>query len=157
MTTGERIKAARKKAGMTQAELAAKLDVPFQSISQWERDIRNPKHETIEKIAHALNTTPASIGGYYTSDELIDLYMQGAKTWATDFRFSEEQKIRIGELLAEYALRIKRLINTMADTPQVDGRIPLTLELQTKLDDISAWAANSLKYVNNDYSDDPQV
>lgn len=157
MTTGERIKAARKKAGMTQAELAAKLDVPFQSISQWERDVRNPKNETIEKIARALNTTPASIGGYYTSDELIDLYMRGTKTWATDFRFSEEQKIRVGELLAEYALRIKQLINAMAETAQIDGKIPLTPNLQAELDNISAWAANSLKYVNNDFSDDPQV
>lgn len=54
VTTGQRIKAARKKAGMTQAELAQKLEIPFQSISQWERDIRNPKYETIKRIATAL-------------------------------------------------------------------------------------------------------
>lgn len=155
MTTGENIKAARKAKGMTQAELAEKLEVPFQSISQWERDIRNPKHETLERISRILDTTPAMLRGYYTSDELIDLYMRGAKTWATDFRFSDEQKTRISELLAEYALRIKQLINEMADTAQVDGKIPLTLELQAKLDDISTWTANALRYVNNDYSDNP--
>lgn len=55
MTTGQRIKAARKKAGLTQAELAQKLDdIPFQSISQWERDLRNPKYETLVRIATAL-------------------------------------------------------------------------------------------------------
>lgn len=55
MTTGQRIKAARKKAGLTQAELAKKLDdIPFQSISQWERDLRNPKYETLVRIATAL-------------------------------------------------------------------------------------------------------
>lgn len=157
MTTGENIKAARKAKGMTQAELAEKLEVPFQSISQWERDIRNPKHETLEKISHILGTTPAMLRGFPTSDELIDLYMQGAKKWAMDFRFSEDQKNRITDLLAEYALRIKQLINEMADTAQVDGRIPVTPELQNKLDAISTWAANSLKYVNNDYSDDSQA
>lgn len=52
MTTGQRIKAARKKAGLTQAELAQRLDIPFQSISQWERDVRNPKKETLEKLAN---------------------------------------------------------------------------------------------------------
>ena len=55
MTTGKRIKNARRQAGLTQAELADRLGVPFQSISQWERDIRNPKKETIVRIAKALN------------------------------------------------------------------------------------------------------
>lgn len=157
MTTGERIKAARKKAGMTQAELAAKLDVPFQSISQWERDIRKPKYETIEKIAHALGIIPSAIRGYYTSDELIGIYINGAKTWATDFRFSEEQKVRLNEFLAEAAFRLKDLVNKMADAEKADGKILLTPEIQTALDSISIWTANALKYVNNDYSDDSQA
>lgn len=55
MTAGQRIRTARKKAGMTQAELAARLNVPFQSVSQWERDIRNPKKETLDRIAKALD------------------------------------------------------------------------------------------------------
>ena len=54
MTTGERIKAARKNAGMTQAELADKLGIPYQSIGQWERNQRNPKLETLRKIAAVL-------------------------------------------------------------------------------------------------------
>lgn len=54
MTTGQRIKAARKKAGMTQSELSSKLNIPYQSISQWERDLRNPKRETLQSIADAL-------------------------------------------------------------------------------------------------------
>lgn len=54
MTTGQRIKAARKKAGMTQAELAGKLGIPYQSIGQWERDLRSPKIETLHRIANAL-------------------------------------------------------------------------------------------------------
>lgn len=54
MTTGARIKAARKAAGMTQAELAAKLGISFQSIGQWENDLRNPKIGTLNKIAKAL-------------------------------------------------------------------------------------------------------
>ncbi len=54
MTTGQRIKEARKRAGMTQKELALKLGIPFQGISQWENDLRNPKYETLRRIADAL-------------------------------------------------------------------------------------------------------
>lgn len=54
MTTGQRIKEARKRAGMTQSELAQKLNIPFQSVSQWERDLRNPKIETLLRISAAL-------------------------------------------------------------------------------------------------------
>ena len=54
MTTGEKIKEARKKAGMTQAELGTLLGVSGSMIGQWENDFRHPKLETRAKIADAL-------------------------------------------------------------------------------------------------------
>lgn len=54
MTTGNRIRTLRRKAGITQAELAQKLGIPYQSIGQWERGLRSPKYETLKKIAKAL-------------------------------------------------------------------------------------------------------
>lgn len=57
MTTGQRIKAARKKAGMTQAALAEKLDISYVNISQLEKDQRNPKLETLQRIANALEVS----------------------------------------------------------------------------------------------------
>ena len=54
MTTGQLIKAARKKKKMTQAELAEKLNISYVGVSQWEHGIRNPKYDTIRKIADAL-------------------------------------------------------------------------------------------------------
>ena len=67
MTTGQRIKAARKKAKMTQAELAAKLGIPYQSVGQWERDVRKPKKETLANIAKELHVDPLEL-----SDDLFD-------------------------------------------------------------------------------------
>ena len=157
VTTGELIRQARKKLNWTQKKLGEEAGIAEPTIRRYELGKLNPKYETLQKIADALGTAPAALMGNYTSDELIDLYIRGAKIWATDFRFSDEQKNRISELLAEYALRIKQLINTMAETAQIDGKIPLTPTLQSELDSISTWVANSLKYVNNDYSDDPQV
>ncbi|NLU24442.1 MAG: helix-turn-helix transcriptional regulator [Clostridiales bacterium] len=54
MTIGEKIKNARLSIPMTQSELAKKLSVTPQNISQYERGIKNPKMETIAKIAMAL-------------------------------------------------------------------------------------------------------
>lgn len=63
MTVGERIKEARKKANMTQNELAQKMGIPFQSISQWERDLRKPKYETLARIATALGCNISDLTG----------------------------------------------------------------------------------------------
>lgn len=58
MTIGERIKNERKKAGLTQQELADRLGVSFANISQYENNKRNPKHETVFKIADAIGVNP---------------------------------------------------------------------------------------------------
>lgn len=54
MTTGEKIKAARKKAGLTQKELGAMLGISQAAIVQFERKDSNMKLDTIRKIADAL-------------------------------------------------------------------------------------------------------
>lgn len=54
MTTGERIREARRISKITQQELADKLGIPFQGISQWERNLRNPKYETLQKISEII-------------------------------------------------------------------------------------------------------
>jgi len=51
---GERIKAARQRAGLSQAELAAKMERPHQSIGQWERETSSPKFNSLVEIAEAL-------------------------------------------------------------------------------------------------------
>lgn len=78
MTTGQLIKAARKRAGMTQAELANKLGIPYQSISQWERDTRNPKYDTLKRIAAALSVdwmelVPDGFQGQVIADHMTEL------------------------------------------------------------------------------------
>lgn len=63
MTTGERIKEARKRAGLTQKQLADKLGISYVGISQWENNQRNPKLETLQRIADALGVDVETIGG----------------------------------------------------------------------------------------------
>ena len=41
----------RKKAGLTQAQLASKLSVTPQAVSKWENESAKPKIQTIRKMA----------------------------------------------------------------------------------------------------------
>lgn len=60
MTTGERIKAARIAAGMTQTELAEKVGVKFSAIHKYETGlVVNLKRDTIGKLAKALCVNPS--------------------------------------------------------------------------------------------------
>ena len=54
MTTGERIKTFRKHKGLTQKELAERMGVAPQTLAQWENNLRNPKYETLNRIAKEL-------------------------------------------------------------------------------------------------------
>ncbi len=68
LTIGQKIKATRKNAGLTQKELAQKMGLSFQSIAQWENDLRKPKIETLKKIADALECPIDT----FTADDLSE-------------------------------------------------------------------------------------
>ncbi len=55
MSIGSKIKETRQKMGITQKELAHRLGTSPQNLAQYESGKRNPKLETIKKIATALN------------------------------------------------------------------------------------------------------
>ena len=54
MTLGKRISAARKKEGLTQAQLAELCGVATITIQQYERDKRQPRNGMLEKISTVL-------------------------------------------------------------------------------------------------------
>lgn len=56
-TIGERIRERRKELRMTQKQLADKLGVKYQTVQAWELNSRNPKLETVEKLASALGVS----------------------------------------------------------------------------------------------------
>lgn len=64
---GDEIKAARKKAGMTQTELAEQLGVSKGTVAMWELNQRNPSVKMLQKICIVLGTTPDSILGFRDS------------------------------------------------------------------------------------------
>ena len=65
---GERLRAARKEKGLTQSELADRLGISFVGVSQWESGKRNPKKETLIRLAAVLEV-PVS---YFTETATLD-------------------------------------------------------------------------------------
>ncbi len=74
MTIGERIKSARKQAGMTQQELAERLETSYVGISLWESGKRRPKPESLKRIAEVLNIPTAFFTetGNMSEQEVLD-------------------------------------------------------------------------------------
>lgn len=55
------VKRRRAERGMSQEQLAEKLGVTRQTVSNWERSVSFPELPTLELIASALDTDPASL------------------------------------------------------------------------------------------------
>ena len=75
MPYGRIIQEYRKKAGLTQKELAERINVAPGTIQQYERDLREPKAQRLREIAAALNTSVLN----FVSDEedgqnIYDIY-----------------------------------------------------------------------------------
>lgn len=54
---GETIASLRKKKGLTQSELADKMNVTDKAVSKWERDLSCPDINTISKLADVLEVS----------------------------------------------------------------------------------------------------
>lgn len=58
MNLGERIRKTREEKGIKQKDLADKIGISYVMLSQYERGVRTPKYEMVDKIAEALNIDP---------------------------------------------------------------------------------------------------
>ena len=61
MKIGERIAIARKNAGLTQTDVAKKLNLSVSMVSAWESGIRTPKLDTILRICNAIGCDASEI------------------------------------------------------------------------------------------------
>ena len=72
MTTGQRIKKARTSMNISQQELGKRLGVSQAMIAQYESDARNPKMETLQRIADALGVSWTYFVGMCEETESLD-------------------------------------------------------------------------------------
>lgn len=100
MEIGDLIKNARKKAGLTQQELADKMGVSYVNVSQWETGRRIPKFETRKKIADLLGVPLSSL--FLVSE--LDPKFGGSEEIEREIFFTlfEQKGIPMKYLLSEY-------------------------------------------------------
>ena len=60
-TFSERIRRVRKSRGLTQAELAERLNISEMTVRRWEAGQRSPRIEATQKLAEVLGTTPEEL------------------------------------------------------------------------------------------------
>ena len=68
MTVGENIKRLRKERGLTQKKLGELCGIAEPNIRKYENGKQNPKLETVESIAKALNVSVLSLLGFSLAD-----------------------------------------------------------------------------------------
>lgn len=103
-TIGSRIKAERKRAGMTQIELAKKLNVAAGTIQQYELDKRQPNGKMLQRLAEAINCSAANF--FPECPRLAD-YVQPAEK--TPDEMTGVYQLLNGKGRAEALKRIKEL------------------------------------------------
>lgn len=67
---GKNIKAARKKKGLTQKQLAALIGAKHNSISDWENDKNKPDPDTINLLLGVLEIDANTLLGYETKENI---------------------------------------------------------------------------------------
>ena len=159
VTTGQRIKKRRKQLGISAEKLAEIINVSPATVYRYENgDIEKVPGDRLTSIAEALSTNLDYLTGWEnpcSTGELIEVYVRGAKSWVHDRRFNEVQKHRINEYLADAALKLKQVVNALADAEQQEGKILPSPSLCSVQEDAARWVGNALRYVNNDFSEDP--
>ena len=111
MEFSERLKKLRKKAKLTQVDIARKLGISQQAYASWERGIKKPTQENLVKIAQILNVSVDYLLG--NSEEKVDeldnielLFRMNSKG------LTEEEKEIFKKELIEFMEERKKAFNT---------------------------------------------
>lgn len=66
----EKLKARRKELKLTQKDIADQLDISYQAYSAWERGVKEPSKEKVNRLEQLLKVPK----GYFTEIEIVRLY-----------------------------------------------------------------------------------
>lgn len=71
---GNRIRKYRKDSGLTQEQLAEKINVTKSRVSNWEQGINRPDADIIGLICRALNVTPSDLLDVHLTDDELNAH-----------------------------------------------------------------------------------
>ena len=90
-TIGKNIKALRTRGGLTQEELAGKLDISYQAVSKWENGVTAPDISLLPSLAEVLGTSIDALLGYAaekrTSAHYEERYREKEYYWGVNPSF----------------------------------------------------------------------
>lgn len=76
-TLGENIKRAREAVGLTQEQLGHLIGVTGVTIMRYEKGLREPRRDTLRKIADALQVDVYSLADFDTATEMLEEHING--------------------------------------------------------------------------------
>lgn len=71
---GNKIRKYRKESGLTQEQLAKKINVTKSRVSNWEQGINRPDADIIGNICRALNVSPSDLLDVHLTDDELDVH-----------------------------------------------------------------------------------
>ena len=123
-TFDTRLKKLRKEKGITQTEFADAVDVTKSTVSIWERGIRKPDFQTMERVAGFFDTSLAYLIGDSESRSITEFNDEEAAVWVAD----EE-----AELFTEMAKKYVRLSPQMREVVNATILAAYKQDLQNNL------------------------
>ncbi len=129
MNIGTTIQELRKRAGLTQSELAEKMNVSASHISQYERGLRNPSPSQLKRFADALGV-PLNVLLASKIQDITEKSSQLDPNIINEFTFTE-----IEEKLLHIGLHLTRKENDMCIIENSSVKYEITQERLFELND----------------------
>jgi transcriptional regulator with XRE-family HTH domain len=100
VTFGTNLRNQRKAKGLTQAELAEKVDLSTEMVSKMERGAASPSFPTIEKLAKSLGVSEGAFFGSEFAGPDSDRMRVLSKIQVRLSRLNDDQLVRANKMLA---------------------------------------------------------
>ncbi len=102
----ENIKAMRKNKGMTQEELAIKLNVVRQTVSKWEKGLSVPDADMLQKLAEVLETDISYLLGQVPQKENINEIAQQLAKISEQMAIENRRRKRLWKIIGFFVAAI---------------------------------------------------
>jgi len=114
-TIGERLKSARKEAGLLQEEVAEHFNITQQAYQVWESGKRNPKKETLQKLADYFNVSYAYLAGVESPLETAEILF---KNKVKELELTPEQEEQFKSSIYNFILQKGNHYNSQETSPE---------------------------------------
>ncbi len=120
-TFSERLRLLRKEKGLNQTQLADELNVTIGTVSVWERGVRKPEVDTLERICRYFDVSLGYLLGSIDIRQLPEEQETGVWSPENDHDVMLKYMIRYSQLSEESKEAIKIVIDTMYRSDQIRG------------------------------------